>query len=109
MAANAGLNGSTFFTFSHTFASPGIVVAALGTTNSGSIDNVALPQGALATLGIVLEQELDFTSENIALRALSISGAGGIPIPLSRLTQTSIPTTYSLGGCHAVHKSWYRL
>ncbi|KAF8893715.1 hypothetical protein CPB84DRAFT_1783237 [Gymnopilus junonius] len=95
LGTNAGLNGTTFLTFSHSFSSPGLIVPALGTANSGSIDNVALPQGALATFGIIPSQELDLTGLSASIRALTISGSGGIPIPLSGLSQSSVPTTYS--------------
>ncbi|KAF8875084.1 hypothetical protein CPB84DRAFT_554758 [Gymnopilus junonius] len=93
LGTNAGLNGTTFFTFSHSFPSPGLIVPALGTANSGSIDNVPLPQGALATLGIIPAQELDLTGLSASVRALTISGSNGFPIPLSGLSQSSVPTT----------------
>ncbi|KAF9479403.1 hypothetical protein BDN70DRAFT_691519 [Pholiota conissans] len=93
LGTDAGLNGTTFLTFQHSFPSPGLIVPALGSANSGNIDGVTLPQGALATFGIIPSQKLDLSSLTTSIRALTISGSGGIPIPLSGLSQSSVPTT----------------
>ena len=53
VSSQAGLNGTVFATFTHTFPKPGLVVPPLGTKNSGTIDNVLLTQGAIASLDII--------------------------------------------------------
>lgn len=53
VSSQAGLNGTVFATFTHTFAKPGLVVPPLATRNSGTIDNVLLTQGATASLAII--------------------------------------------------------
>ncbi|KAF9472573.1 hypothetical protein BDN70DRAFT_453537 [Pholiota conissans] len=95
LGTNAGLDGTTYATFSHSFASPGLVIPASGSINSGTIDNVALLQGALATLGIIPSGKLDLSSFSASTRDLTLNGAGGIPVPLSDLSQSSVPTTYT--------------
>jgi hypothetical protein len=63
LSSSAGLNGTEFATFNHTFPSPGLVVPLLGTKNSGTIDNVFLPQGVKASLAIVPVGLLDLNSD----------------------------------------------
>ncbi|KAF8204111.1 hypothetical protein BJ912DRAFT_1052854 [Pholiota molesta] len=99
LAVDAGLNGTVVATFTQSFPSPGLVVPALGTANSGTIDNVALPQGAIGLLAILPFGILDLSNVNATTRQLSINGVGGIPVPLSGLSQTSVPTNYSLASC----------
>ncbi|PPQ77555.1 hypothetical protein CVT25_011415 [Psilocybe cyanescens] len=94
--AVAGLNGTIFATFSHTFAKPGLVVPPLGTKNSGTINNVLLPQGADASLAIIPFQILDLPNTNANVRAATIAGVLGIPITLTGLKQTAVPTNYTL-------------
>ncbi|KAF8971796.1 hypothetical protein BDZ97DRAFT_1753044 [Flammula alnicola] len=96
VSAVAGLNGTIFATFNHTFAKPGLVVPPLGTKNSGTIDNVFLPQGALASLDIIPFGILDLPNTDAKVRALTINGALGIPIDLNGLEQKSVPTNYTL-------------
>jgi len=96
VSATAGLNGTIFATFSHTFPSPGLVVPPLGTKNSGTIPNVQLPQGAEASLAIIPFGILDLPNTDANVRAASILGFGGIPIPLNGLKQTAVPTNYTL-------------
>ncbi|KDR85834.1 hypothetical protein GALMADRAFT_132478 [Galerina marginata CBS 339.88] len=96
VSAVAGLNGTVFATFSHTFAKPGLVVPPLGTKNSGTINNVFLPQGAVASLAIIPFQILDLPDTNASVRAFTIGGILGIPIPLNGLKQTAVPTNYTL-------------
>jgi hypothetical protein len=96
VSAVAGLNGSIFASFSHTFAKPGLVVPPLGTKNSGTIDNVLLTQGAIAALSIIPFQILDLPDTNASVRAFTIDGLLGIPIPLDGLEQTAVPTNYTL-------------
>jgi len=96
VSAVAGLNGTIFATFNHTFAKPGLVVPPLGTKNSGTIDNVILPQGAVASLNIIPFGVLDLPDTNASVRAFTIDGLLGIPIPLVGLAQKSVPTNYTL-------------
>ncbi|KJA28382.1 hypothetical protein HYPSUDRAFT_33750 [Hypholoma sublateritium FD-334 SS-4] len=96
VSAVAGLNGTIFATFSHTFPFPGLVVNPLGTKNSGTINNVSLPQGTVASLAIIPFGVLDLPDTNANIRALTIAGIGGIPIALDGLVQTSVPTTFNL-------------
>ncbi|PPR05339.1 hypothetical protein CVT26_011602 [Gymnopilus dilepis] len=96
VSAVAGLNGTIFASFSHTFAKPGLVVPPLGTKNSGTIDNVLLPLGAVNSLDIIPFGVLDLPDTNASVRALTIDGILGIPIPLVGLKQTSVPTNYTL-------------
>jgi hypothetical protein len=53
VTSQAGLNGTVYATFTHTFAKPGLVVPPFATRNSGTIDNVNLTQGAIASLAII--------------------------------------------------------
>ncbi|PPR02350.1 hypothetical protein CVT24_011694 [Panaeolus cyanescens] len=94
VTSQAGLNGTVFATFTHTFPKPGLVVPPLGTKNSGTINNVQLPLGATAALSIVPFQELDLPDTNANVRAATILGALGIPISLTGLKQSDVPTTY---------------
>jgi len=94
--AVAGLNGTIFATFSHTFAKPGLVVPPLGIKNSGTIDNVMLPQGADASLAIIPFGILDLPDTNANIRAFTIDGLFGTPIALDGLKQTAVPTNYTL-------------
>jgi len=96
VSAEAGLNGTIFATFSHTFPPPGLVVGPLATKNSGTIDNVSLPQGAEASLVIVPFGVLNLPNTNANIRAFSIAGIGGVPIPLNGLAQINVPTNYTL-------------
>ncbi|KAF8971797.1 hypothetical protein BDZ97DRAFT_1146098 [Flammula alnicola] len=93
--AQAGVNGTVFATFNHTFPTPGLVVPPLSTVNSGTIDNVLLTQGAIASLAIIPLGVLDLNT-NAQVRAFTINGALGIPIPLDGLKQSSVPTNYDL-------------
>ncbi|KAF9479401.1 hypothetical protein BDN70DRAFT_878778 [Pholiota conissans] len=95
VTSQAGLNGTVFATFTHTFPKPGLVVPPLATRNSGTIDNVLLTQGADASLSIIPFGVLDLAN-NAAVRAFTIGGALGIPIPLNGLKQSSVPTNYTL-------------
>jgi hypothetical protein len=68
LAGSAGLNGTVVATFTHSFPSPGFVVPALSSANSGTIDNVALPQGAVGLLSKVPFGILDLTNLSSSLR-----------------------------------------
>ncbi|KAF8167269.1 hypothetical protein B0H34DRAFT_8958 [Crassisporium funariophilum] len=95
VTASAGLNGTTFATFTHTFAKPGLVVSPLGTRNSGAVNNVLLTQGAENSLAIIPFGILDLTS-NANVRGATIGGFLGIPVALDGLKQTAVPTNYTL-------------
>ncbi|KAH9486120.1 hypothetical protein JR316_0000184 [Psilocybe cubensis] len=96
VSAVAGLNGTIFATFTHTFPKPGLVVPPLATKNSGLINNVQLPQGGEASLSIIPFGILDLPDTNANVRAATIGGALGIPIALTGLKQTAVPTNYTL-------------
>ncbi|KAJ3798226.1 hypothetical protein GGU11DRAFT_744521 [Lentinula aff. detonsa] len=68
-------------------------VRPLGTANSGTIDNVLLVQGAINSLNIIPLGELDLLDVNVSVRAATIDGFGGIPIPIDGLKQSDVPTT----------------
>ncbi|KAF8521139.1 hypothetical protein JB92DRAFT_3111289 [Gautieria morchelliformis] len=81
--SNAGVDGTIFATFDHTF-SPPFTINPQQTANSGTIPNVNLTQGALASLGIIPLGMLNLDS-NITLLEL-------IPIPINGLKQSGVPT-----------------
>ncbi|GAW05156.1 hypothetical protein LENED_006996 [Lentinula edodes] len=91
----AGINNTVYASFDHTFDPP-VVVRPLGTADSGTIDNVLLVQGAINSLNIIPLEELDLLDVNVSVRAASIDGFGGIPIPIDGLKQSDVPTTYNL-------------
>ncbi|KAJ7618038.1 hypothetical protein FB45DRAFT_1034278 [Roridomyces roridus] len=94
--AAAGLNGTNLASFQHTFDPHAVVVPPLGKANSGNITNVLLTQGVTNSLNFVPFGVLDLTSVSVNVRAGSILGIGGIPLVISGLHQTSVPTTYTL-------------
>ncbi|GJJ14289.1 hypothetical protein Clacol_008553 [Clathrus columnatus] len=79
--SNAGVNGTVFATFSHTF-NPPLVIGIGQTVNSGNITNVDLVQGALNSLGIIPGGVLDLNSNVVAFEIIPIDG----------LTQNNVPT-----------------
>ncbi|KAJ4000148.1 hypothetical protein F5050DRAFT_664790 [Lentinula boryana] len=91
----AGVNNTVYASFNHTFDPP-VVVRPLDTANSGTIDNVLLVQGAINSLNIIPLGELDLLDVNVDVRAGTIDGFGGIPIPIDGLKQSDVPTTYTL-------------
>ncbi|KAJ6452634.1 hypothetical protein C8R45DRAFT_639619 [Mycena sanguinolenta] len=95
VSTTAGLNGTVFATFQHAFSKP-VVVPPLGKANSGNITNVLLTQGVEASLGIIPLGVLDLQNVNVNVRAGSIFGIGGVPLPITGLHQSSVPTTYTL-------------
>ncbi|KAJ3920315.1 hypothetical protein F5877DRAFT_77217 [Lentinula edodes] len=95
VSALTGVNGTAFMSFNHTFDPP-VVVPILGTADSGTIDNVLMVQGTINSLNIIPLGELDILDMNITARIGSLGGVGGIPLPFNGLTQSDVPTTYSL-------------
>ncbi|KAL0952067.1 hypothetical protein HGRIS_008704 [Hohenbuehelia grisea] len=95
VVSKAGINGTVFATFDHTFTKP-VVVPLLGTANSGTINNVLLTQGALASLDIIPLGFLDLISTDVFVRAFTIFGMLGIPIPVTGIKQSHVPTAYNL-------------
>jgi hypothetical protein len=53
ISSSAGINGTEFARFDHTFPGLGLVVSPLGTRNSGNIDNVLVTQGVENSLDII--------------------------------------------------------
>ncbi|KAJ8501875.1 hypothetical protein ONZ45_g2345 [Pleurotus djamor] len=95
ITSSAGINGTEFAKFDHTFPK-GLVLPPFKTVNSGLIQNVLLTQGALAALEIVPLGILDLLNTDVNVRAFTIFGKLGIPIPINGLKQTAVPTTYDL-------------
>ncbi|KAF5340181.1 hypothetical protein D9758_014982 [Tetrapyrgos nigripes] len=93
--SSAGINNTEFARFDHTF-SPPLVVPILGQASSGKIDNVLLTQGATASLDIIPLGVLDLLDTDVNVRAGSIFGIGGIPLPIDDLKQNNVPVTYNL-------------
>ncbi|KAK7035998.1 hypothetical protein R3P38DRAFT_2518152 [Favolaschia claudopus] len=92
VTSTAGINDTVYATFNHTFAKP-VVVPPLGTANSGTVDNVLLTQGAIASLDIIPLGYLDLLNVDINIRALTINGKLGIPLVISGLHQKNVSTT----------------
>ncbi|KAJ7641023.1 hypothetical protein FB45DRAFT_899281 [Roridomyces roridus] len=95
VASTAGINGTVFASFNHTF-STGIVVPPFGKAKTGVIDNVLLTQGAIASLAIIPLGFLDLLEIDTNIRALTIDGFLGIPLTISDLHQTNVSTLYTL-------------
>ncbi|KAJ7117062.1 hypothetical protein C8R44DRAFT_841541 [Mycena epipterygia] len=95
VSTQAGLNGTVYATFQHTFPKP-VVVRPLKQANSGDITDVLLTQGAIISLSIIPLGILDLINVDVNVRALTIDGIGGIPLVISGLHQASVPTTYTL-------------
>ncbi|KAL1943642.1 hypothetical protein VTO73DRAFT_4087 [Trametes versicolor] len=84
---DSGLDGVTYAHFDQAFDS--FVVPAKGTANSGTVKNVLLTQGAIASLGIIPVGKLDvFSAATIRI--------GDYTIPWLQLTTLQVPTDYHL-------------
>ncbi|KAF9487493.1 hypothetical protein BDN71DRAFT_1404685 [Pleurotus eryngii] len=90
---SAGINGTEFAAFQHTFEK-GLVLPPFSTVNTGEIPNVLLTQGATASLDIIPLGFLDLLNTDVNVHALTLFGFGGIPIPITGLKQSHVPTTY---------------
>ncbi|KAK7053544.1 hypothetical protein R3P38DRAFT_2850907 [Favolaschia claudopus] len=95
VSTSAGLNNTEFASFDHKFARP-VVVPPLKKANSGDIPNVLLTQGATASLDIIPLGILDLLNVDVNVRAGSFFGRGGVPLKITGLRQTKVPTTYNL-------------
>ncbi|KAF9469522.1 hypothetical protein BDZ94DRAFT_1180678 [Collybia nuda] len=95
VVSSAGLNGTVYATFDHTFSKP-VPVPPFGTKNSGTFGNVLLTQGVEASLDIIPFGVLDLMSTDVFVRAGTIGGFLGVPITLAGLKQSNVPTTYNL-------------
>ncbi|KAJ7251753.1 hypothetical protein B0H12DRAFT_1234031 [Mycena haematopus] len=87
--SNSGEFNETFAFFAEPIEN--FVIPAHGTANSGTINNVLLTQGAIASLAIIPDQKLD-----IQAAATVRVGQNGYTIPWLQLVQFSVPTTYDL-------------
>lgn len=67
VSSTAGINGTVYATFNHTFATP-VVVPPLGKANSGVVPDVLLTQGAIASLDIIPLGYLDLINVDVNLR-----------------------------------------
>jgi hypothetical protein len=67
VVSSAGVNGTVYATFDHTFEKP-VAVGALKTVNSGKVPNVLLVQGATKSLDIIPLGKLDLISTDVYLR-----------------------------------------
>ncbi|GJJ14288.1 hypothetical protein Clacol_008552 [Clathrus columnatus] len=83
--SNAGVNGTVFATFNHTF-NPPLIIDVGQTVNSGDINNVDLVQGAVNSLGIIPGGVLNLDSNVVIFEFIPIDG----------LTQNNVPTTFTL-------------
>ncbi|KAJ7209536.1 hypothetical protein GGX14DRAFT_451849 [Mycena pura] len=87
--SDAGEFNETFAFFSTEIDN--FVVPAHGKSNSGTINNVLLTQGAVAALAIIPDEKLDLSAA-----ATVQVGQGGYTIPWLHLVQFSVPTNYTL-------------
>ena len=94
ISTDAGVNGTVYASFSHTFPTgQKVVVPPLGTASSGMISNVTLVQGATASLAIIPLGYLDIIKADTNLKLLTINGELGIPLEVDDLKQSDVPTT----------------
>ncbi|KAJ7301839.1 hypothetical protein DFH08DRAFT_1090048 [Mycena albidolilacea] len=96
VASTAGINGTVYAAFSHAFSPRGIVLPPFGKATSGAVNDVRLTQGAMASLDIAGLGYLDLIDVDVALRAFTVGGKGGIPVPISGLHQAGVPTSYNV-------------
>ncbi|KAK0465876.1 uncharacterized protein EV420DRAFT_798689 [Desarmillaria tabescens] len=95
IVASAGVNNTEYAALDHNFTQP-LVIPFFGRADSGTIQNVLLTQGALASLEIVPLKYLDLLNMTMYMRAATVSGANGIPWNLTGLEQDDVTTTYKL-------------
>ncbi|KAF9535628.1 hypothetical protein CPB83DRAFT_872460 [Crepidotus variabilis] len=95
IVSSAGLNGTIYSTFDHTFEKP-VVLPPQKKVNTGRIPDVLLTQGALASLDIIQYGIMDLYSTDVYVRALTIDGNLGVPITIKGLKQLAVPANYTL-------------
>ncbi|ESK92921.1 hypothetical protein Moror_8994 [Moniliophthora roreri MCA 2997] len=88
LQSDGGVNGDIY---AHFEAPINLVVPAKSTVNSGTIENVILTKGALASLDIIPLGFLD-----IFVAATARVGQGGYQTPWLKLDQMGVPTHYEL-------------
>ena len=94
ISTDAGVNGTVYASFSHTFPTgQKVVVPPLGTASSGMVSNVTLVQGATASLAIIPLGYLDIIKADADLKLLTINGELGIPLEVDGLKQSNVPAT----------------
>lgn len=89
MQADAGVNGEIFAQFSQPFDN--FVVPPGQQVHSGTFGNVLLTQGVIASLDIIPLGFLDVASA-VTVRI----GQGGYEVPFLKLSQSDVPTQYTL-------------
>ncbi|SJK98726.1 uncharacterized protein ARMOST_01995 [Armillaria ostoyae] len=94
VAMSAGVNGTEYLSFDHTFEDP-VVVPILGTADSGDIADVQLTQGGLNTLDIVSLEYLDLLNLDVDMRVATVDGKLGITSNETGLTQSKVPAIYN--------------
>ncbi|KAH9934026.1 uncharacterized protein BXZ73DRAFT_100865 [Epithele typhae] len=87
LQVDSGLDGVTYAQFSASFDS--FVIPAHSTANSGTVQNVLLTKGAIASLGIIPVGKLDVFSAATAK-------IGPYTLPWLQLTVPGVPTDYHL-------------
>ncbi|CAA7268439.1 unnamed protein product [Cyclocybe aegerita] len=95
VVSQAGLNGTVYASFDHTFETP-FIIKGTQTANSGTIPNVLLTQGALASLDIIPYGVQDLINVDVYARVATINGKIGIPLPIKGLKQANVPASYEL-------------
>jgi len=91
LQSDAGVNGINYAHVDFAF-NPGFVVPAHSTANTGSIPNVFLVQGVIASLDIIPLGELDVFSAITN----QVGRNAGYQIPWLQYAQMTVPTTYVL-------------
>ncbi|KAK0470591.1 hypothetical protein IW261DRAFT_1425954 [Armillaria novae-zelandiae] len=94
VAMSAGVNGTEYLSFDHTFEDP-VVVPILGTADSGDIADVQLTQGGLNTVvSLSSASSLDLLNLDVDMRVATIGGKLGIPSNETGLTESNVPATF---------------
>ncbi|KAH7108191.1 hypothetical protein BKA62DRAFT_764259 [Auriculariales sp. MPI-PUGE-AT-0066] len=91
LQSDSGLHGITYAQFSTVFDN--YLIPSHQTVNSGPVEHVILPQGAIPTLDIIPEERLDVA---FASTAIVGEGGNGYTLPWLQYQQDNIPTTYDL-------------
>ncbi|KAK0495815.1 hypothetical protein EDD18DRAFT_1167509 [Armillaria luteobubalina] len=94
VAMSAGVDGTEYLTFDHTFEDP-VVVPILGTADSGDISNVQLTQGGLGTITISSSKSLDLLNLDVDMRVATINGKLGITSNKTGLTESNVPAIFN--------------